>query len=65
MLRVAAEEAVAEAVSTGKPVSLEPMSSAERKVVHLVLQDRADVATESAGREPQRYVVVRPRNDAD
>ncbi len=60
VLRETAERAAQEALATAGPVSLEPMSSAERKVVHLVLQDRADVVTESGGREPQRCVVVRP-----
>ena len=60
VLRETAERAAAEALATGRPVSLEPMSSAERKIVHLVLQDHAGVVTESGGREPNRCVVVRP-----
>lgn len=60
VLRETAERAAAEALATGAPVSLEPMSSAERKIVHLVLQDDPRVETESGGREPQRCVVVRP-----
>ena len=60
VLRDTAERAAQEALATGGPVSLEPMSSAERKIVHLALQDRPDVVTESGGREPQRCVVVRP-----
>jgi predicted RNA-binding protein Jag len=39
------------------------MSSAERKIVHLVLQDHPQVVTESGGREPNRCVVVRLRDD--
>ena len=60
VLRDTAERAAQEALTTGQPVSLEPMSSAERKIVHLVLQERTDVTTESGGREPQRCVVVVP-----
>lgn len=60
VLRDTAERAAQEALTTGQPVSLEPMSSAERKIVHLVLQERTDVTTESGGREPQRCVVVLP-----
>lgn len=60
VLREAAERAAAEALASGGPVSLEPMSSAERKIVHLALQDDPRVETESGGREPQRCVVVRP-----
>ena len=48
------------AVRTGEPVELEPMSSVERKIVHLRLKEVAGVETSSAGAEPNRYVVVSP-----
>ena len=60
VLRDTAERAAAEALASGGPVELEPMSSAERKIVHLVLQENPAVVTESGGREPHRCVVVRP-----
>jgi spoIIIJ-associated protein len=50
-----------EAVRTGSQVELEPMSAAERKIVHTALQDRNDVTTGSEGDEPNRRVVVQPR----
>ena len=46
------------ATSTGEPVELEPMSSIERRIVHLRLQDEPGVSTRSEGDEPYRYVVV-------
>jgi spoIIIJ-associated protein len=46
------------AKSTGEPVELEPMSSVERRIVHLRLQDEPGVSTRSEGEEPYRYVVV-------
>ena len=46
------------AKSTGEPVELEPMSSIERRIVHLRLQDIDGVSTRSEGEEPYRYVVV-------
>jgi spoIIIJ-associated protein len=46
------------ATSTGQPVELEPMSSIERRIVHLRLQDEPGVSTRSEGDEPYRYVVV-------
>jgi spoIIIJ-associated protein len=49
-----------EAARTGERVELEPMSAAERKIVHTALQDRGDVTTGSEGDEPNRYVVVEP-----
>ncbi len=55
-----AEDAAREALATGAPVPLEPMSAPERKLVHLALQDRTDVATESEGADPNRRVVVSP-----
>lgn len=60
VLRDTAERAAREALDEGRAVTLEPMSSAERKAIHLYLQDRGDVITESSGREPRRCVVVRP-----
>jgi len=49
-----------EALRIGAPVELEPMTSIERKIVHVRLQDFHGIATESSGAEPNRYVVVRP-----
>jgi spoIIIJ-associated protein len=48
------------AKTTGEPIELEPMSSIERRVVHLRLQEVAGVSTRSEGEEPYRYVVVEP-----
>jgi spoIIIJ-associated protein len=45
-------------VATGEPVELEPMSSIERRIVHLRLQDEPGVSTRSEGDEPYRFVVV-------
>jgi spoIIIJ-associated protein len=55
-----ADRAAGEARASGKEVALEPMSSVERKIVHLYLQSRDDVETVSEGTEPNRYVVVKP-----
>lgn len=44
-----------------KEIVLEPMSSYERRVVHLALAEHPDIATESLGEEPERRVVVKPR----
>ena len=49
-----------EAAKRGRPVALTPMTPAERKIVHLTLRDRTDVATASEGREPNRVVVITP-----
>ena len=44
-----------------KEVILQPMSSLERRVVHVTLQDHTDVMTESAGQGAQRHVVIKLR----
>jgi spoIIIJ-associated protein len=48
------------AMRSGDPVSLEPMTAVERKVVHLRLKDVPGVETTSEGTEPNRHVVVHP-----
>ena len=61
--RVALEEraagVVAQVKESGEPVSLEPMSPFERKVVHDAVA-AAGLQSESEGVEPRRYVVVLP-----
>jgi spoIIIJ-associated protein len=42
---------------------LEPMSSADRKIVHDTLADFEGIATRSEGDDPQRRVVIAPAND--
>ena len=59
-LEARADAAADQALARGEAVSLEPMTAPERKIVHLRLQERADVVTESEGTEPDRHVVVRP-----
>ncbi len=54
-----AEETVAKVKESGEPVSLDPMSPFERKVVHDVV-GAAGLVSDSEGVEPRRYVVVRP-----
>lgn len=44
-----------------KEVMLQPMTSFERRVVHLTLQDRSDIITESSGYGVQRHVVIKLR----
>jgi spoIIIJ-associated protein len=47
-----------EALRSGERVELDPMSSAERRLVHERLKDYDGVRTVSEGDEPNRYVVV-------
>lgn len=50
-----------EAIRRRRPVTMEPMTSWERRVVHLALKDTLEVDTRSVGDEPQRRVVIWPR----
>ena len=49
--------------ATGEAVSLEPMTSVERKIVHTKVQSLAGLTTASEGSEPNRYVVVSLADD--
>jgi len=46
---------------TGRPVVLEAMPAAERRLIHLALRDHPDVYTVSVGKEPRRKVTIRPK----
>ena len=59
-LRRAADRAATDALDFGRPVELDPMTAAERRVVHTYLRDRVDVQTHSEGDEPDRRLVVTP-----
>ena len=48
---------------TGRPVSLEPMNSFERRIIHSALQGDPDCETFSEGNDPYRKVVVKPKNE--
>ena len=61
-LRELAERAAARVTETGKMLQLEPMSALERRWIHLALRDHPDVMTQSIGEEPNRRVVLVPRN---
>lgn len=51
-----------QATATGQRVELEPMTAVERKIVHEKLKDDPEVETASEGTEPNRFVVIYPRN---
>lgn len=49
-----------QALSEDRAVELEPMSAAERRVIHEYLRDKPGIETYSEGDEPSRFVVVAP-----
>ncbi|NLZ71966.1 MAG: KH domain-containing protein [Clostridiaceae bacterium] len=50
-------------IQTDRKYTMKPMTSAERRQVHIALQDYSGVRTNSEGREPDRSVVIYPSND--
>lgn len=43
-----------------KEVSLPSMNAYERRIIHMALAERKDVATESRGYEEDRHIVIKP-----
>ena len=60
MIQRQADRGVADALRYGRAVELDSMGAAERKIVHLYLQDHLEVQTHSEGDEPFRRVVITP-----
>jgi spoIIIJ-associated protein len=61
-LRTAASVAAEKVRRTGVPYEFSPMSSRERRIVHLALRDEADLLTQSEGEGMRRCLVVYPKD---
>ena len=61
-LRMAANVAADKVRKTGSPYHFTPMSSRERRIVHLALRNEADLHTESEGEGIHRHLVVFPKD---
>ena len=61
MLRRLARRTAGRVGSSGREYSLEPMSPAERRIVHMSLAAHDEVRTESEGEGNQRRVVIFPK----
>jgi spoIIIJ-associated protein len=59
-LRMLATVAAEKVRQTGAPYQFAPMSSRERRIVHLALREHTDLRTESDGEGMRRSVVVYP-----
>jgi len=55
-----ARAAARKSVATKEEISLPPMNSYERRLIHTELAGRPDLKTESAGEGKNRYVVIKP-----
>lgn len=60
-LRQSAHKAAGRVRKTGQPVEMDPMSAAERRVIHMALADDPTVMSESTGEGRDRRVVVKLR----
>ena len=60
-LRMAAEVAIERVRSTGMPFSFAPMSSRERRILHMELAS-SGLTTASSGEGSRRFVVLYPEN---
>ncbi|WP_374685636.1 RNA-binding cell elongation regulator Jag/EloR [Promineifilum sp.] len=56
-----AERMADKARQRGEPITLEPMSAYERRIIHMALRDAPDVYTESSGEGKQRKVRIYPK----
>ena len=57
------KEQVAEVLASGEERALEPMSPADRKVVHDAVNDLEGVTTRSEGEDANRHIVISPASN--
>ena len=63
LIEKAAKQVAREVGKTKIEAKLEPMNSYERRIVHNALTNNKYVYTESEGKEPNRYVVIKPKEN--
>jgi spoIIIJ-associated protein len=61
-LRQLARRMADQVTKTGRRATLEPMTSSERRIIHLELRSHPAVMTESTGEEPYRKVMILPKD---
>lgn len=61
-LKMAARVAAEKVRASGRPYEFAPMSSRERRLVHLAMKDYDDLRSQSSGEGPNRAVVVYPKD---
>lgn len=61
-LKLAAEVAAEKVLRTGVPYSFAPMSSRERRLLHLAFRNHDSLVTQSEGEGLRRYVVLYPKD---
>ena len=58
-----AKQIAREVAKTKVEAKMDSMNSYERRLVHNILNDNTKVYTESEGEEPNRYVVIKPKEE--
>jgi len=58
-----AKRVAREVATTKVEAKLDPMNSYERRIIHSILSNNKRVFTESEGEEPNRYVVIKPKEE--
>ena len=58
-----AKKIAREVATTKVEAKLDPMNSYERRIIHSILSNNKRVFTESEGEEPNRYVVIKPKEE--
>ena len=61
-LKLASEVAAERVLKTGVPYEFAPMTSRERRLIHLAFRDHESLVTQSEGEGMRRYVVVYPKD---
>jgi spoIIIJ-associated protein len=56
-----ADDVAAQVRETGQEVAMTPLPPAERRLIHTILGESEDLQTYSRGQEPQRCLVVGPK----
>ena len=58
-----AKQIAREVAKTKVEAKLDPMNSYERRIIHNTLTNNKKVYTESSGEEPNRFVVIKPKEE--
>lgn len=61
-LKQVVEQTKERVLTENRPVSLPNLKSWERRIVHMMLQDDAEVTTESLGEGRDRVLTIKPKN---
>lgn len=59
-LRAMVESAVEQVHQAGQEFEMQPLSAAERRQIHTILKEFADLESFSRGQEPDRRLIIRP-----